>query len=171
MAEKQSVNPYLLAAQVIAPSPANLLATVDEGGKPNVMTISWGFVGEMWHKPVFIAAVRPSRYTYRLLEKIPEFTVNTAYPQMQTTLDLCGTRSGRDVDKFQQCGLTPLPSQTVRPPAIAECAICYECKVIHTASAEPESEHKLYFGEILACRADQAVIAGLQLTEFPLKAH
>ena len=166
--EKKLVNPYLLAAQTIAPSPANLLVASDKEGKPNAMTISWGFVGEMWHKPVFIAAVRPSRYTYELLEELPEFTVNVAYPHMQKALDICGTKSGRDLDKFQACGLTPIPARKVAPPIIAECAICYECRVIHTASAEPVSSHKLYFGEILACHADQAVIAGLQLAEFPV---
>ncbi len=168
MPKKQLVNPYLLAAQAIAPSPANLLVAVDGEGRPNAMTISWGFIGEMWHKPIFIAAVRPSRYTYQLLEETPEFTVNVAYPQLQKVLDLCGSKSGRDVDKFKECNLTPIPAQQVKPPLIDECAICYECKVIHTAQAEPHTSHRLYFGEIVACHADPAVIGGLQLAEFPL---
>lgn len=168
MGEKKLVNPYLLAAQAIAPRPANLLVAVDSKGTPNAMTISWGFIGEMWNKPIFIAAVRPSRYTYELIEQTPEFTVNVAYPQMQKTLDICGAKSGRDLDKFQECNLTPIPSQKVKPPIIDECAICYECKVIHTAQADPLTNHRLYFGEILACHADPALIGGLQLAEFPV---
>lgn len=166
MGEKQLVNPYQFAAEAIAPSPANLLVTIDKEGKPNAMTISWGFIGEMWHKPVFIAAVRPSRYTYELLEEVPEFTVNVAYPQMQNVLDLCGSKSGRDVDKIQAAELTLLPSNEVKPPIIGECALSYECKVIHTAQADPHSSHQFYFGEILACHADQALLGGLELVDY-----
>ena len=144
--EKKLVNPYLLAAQTIAPSPANLLVASDKEGKPNAMTISWGFVGEMWHKPVFIAAVRPSRYTYELWKSCRN-SVNVAYPHAESP---CHLRHQIRTGSGQVPGLRPhpIPARKVAPPIIAECAICYECRVIHTASAEPVSSHKLYFGEI-----------------------
>ena len=50
--------------------------TVKNKENLNTMTIGWGFVGVMWNKPVFIAAVRYSRYTYEMLKKTDNFTVS-----------------------------------------------------------------------------------------------
>jgi len=144
-----------------------LMVTVDEKGKPNAMTIGWGFIGYIWTKPVFIVAVRPSRYTYTLVEKTGDFTVNVPVKGMEKAVELCGTVSGRDVDKFKECNFTPIASKYVKAPIIGECAIGFECRAMYKQDLISEAltkevvslcypkgdYHRLYFGEILRVTA------------------
>ncbi|MFB3828901.1 MAG: flavin reductase family protein [Bryobacteraceae bacterium] len=146
-----------------------LLVTTDAGGKPNVMTIGWGAVGSIWGRPTFIVLVRPSRYTYSRLEQVGEFTVNVPPRELAAAVNLCGTVSGRDGDKFQQAGLSLTPGRQVRPPVIAECVVHYECRTLHRNDVVPAALvqavlddayptgdfHRVYFGEIVAAYADE----------------
>ena len=79
-----------------------LLAAQDAEGKPNAMTIGWGTIGIIWSKPIFIVLVRPSRYTYDLIEGLNDFTVNVPPPELKDEVLFCGTVSGRDRDKFAE---------------------------------------------------------------------
>ncbi len=144
-----------------------LLNSIGADGKPNVMTIGWMTGGVIWSKPILIVLVRPSRYTFSLLEQIGEFTVNVLPPELGATAALCGTQSGRKVDKFARAKLTPAPAQKVRVPVIAEALVNYECRVVHRSDMNPESLpheimqgayagggfHRIYFGEVLATYA------------------
>jgi len=135
---------------------------------PNVMAIGWGTAGIIWGKPVFIVLVRPSRYTFGLIEKTGEFTVNVPYPEMEEVVSFCGTVSGRDHDKFKEKNLTPLPGKKVKCPIIKESFIHYECRVVHKNDVIPRElfpdippeyypegdYHRVYFGEILAAYKD-----------------
>ena len=146
-----------------------LLATQDAEGKPNAMTIGWGTIGIIWSKTIFIVLVRPSRYTYDLIEDIDDFTVNVPPPELKDEVLFCGTVSGRDHDKFAEENLTAAPGKRVKSPIIEECVIHYECKVVHNndvipgallpeivSEAYPKGDfHRLYFGEILAVYADE----------------
>jgi flavin reductase (DIM6/NTAB) family NADH-FMN oxidoreductase RutF len=139
----------------------------------NVMTIGWGFPGILWGRPFFIVAVRPSRYTYQLLEKTSEFTVNVPKEGMEDVVSYCGTVSGRDHDKFKEKGLTPLPGKRIRTPIIKECVVNYECKVAYKTRVIKEDLpasvisacypvgdfHTLYFGEILTVHADEDLVS------------
>jgi flavin reductase (DIM6/NTAB) family NADH-FMN oxidoreductase RutF len=145
-----------------------LLVSKGRGGAPNVMTIGWGTIGVVWGRPVFVVLVRPSRFTYGLIEQTGEFTVNVAPPALKEAAVYCGTVSGRDHDKFADKQLTPLPSNKVSPPIIEQCKIHFECKVVHKNDLIPSEldkaippqfykagdYHRLYYGEILACRRD-----------------
>jgi len=140
-----------------------LLVSQAHPDKPNIMAIGWGSVGIIWGKPIFIVLVRPSRHTYGCIEKVPEFTVNVPTPEMKSVIEFCGSRSGRDFDKFKETGVTRLPSANVEPPLIKECAIHYECRVVHRNDVRPDELartiitgvyaqgdfHRVYFGEIL----------------------
>jgi flavin reductase (DIM6/NTAB) family NADH-FMN oxidoreductase RutF len=146
-----------------------LLSTSGKGGKPNVMTIGWGLVGILWYKPTFAVLVRPTRYTYRLLEKSNEFTVNVPSRGMEKIIEYCGNVSGRGHDKFREMGLTPLPGRRVKSPMISECVIHYECNVVYKTKIQigrlpkeivskyyPSKDyHTLYIGEILSTFADE----------------
>lgn len=146
-----------------------LLASLDESGKPNVMTIGWGTVGITWGKPIFVVLVRPSRYTFECIEHTGDFTVNVPAKGMEDIVTYCGTVSGRDYDKFAEKGLTAVQGKTVKSPIIAECVIHYECKVVHRNDVIPDNLaqsiistaypagdfHRLYFGEILDVYADE----------------
>jgi flavin reductase (DIM6/NTAB) family NADH-FMN oxidoreductase RutF len=146
-----------------------LLVTADKNGKPNVMTIGWCSIGSIWGKPTFVVLVRPSRYSFTLLEQVPQFTVNVPTPGLASEVAFCGSVSGRDCDKFAQAKLTPVPAQETDVPVIEQCPINYQCSVIHktvmVAGTVPndikgefypsDDYHRIYFGQILACYADE----------------
>jgi len=174
---KQSVHytTYLAETMAVMSHEGALLVSVGKSGQPNVMTIGWGTIGWIWGKPIFIAFVRPSRYTYELMEQVDSFTVNIPTPELSRSVAYCGTMSGRDVDKFADRGLTATPSTTVEAPIIEECAIHYECRVVHRNDLLPETlaaeidrsayasgdYHRVYYGEILATSADVDAAAKL----------
>ncbi len=135
--------------------------------KPNVMTIGWGTTGILWSRPVFMVAVRLSRYSHTKLDALDEFTVcvPSASHSFQKELAFCGVESGREVDKAAALGLKFIPSEKISVPGIKGCSAIYECKTIyrtemHEAFLESRlvqhyyaagDYHTLYFGEILAC--------------------
>jgi flavin reductase (DIM6/NTAB) family NADH-FMN oxidoreductase RutF len=138
--------------------------TAKSGDRVNTMTIAWGSIGYMWNKPVFIAMVRYSRYTYEIIDNAQDFTVG--FPlngQLKEALSICGTKSGRDIDKFRECNLKLIPGHKVDTPLIDECDIQLECKIVYKQPMDgenlaedlkkrsyPEGDyHVLYYGEIV----------------------
>jgi flavin reductase (DIM6/NTAB) family NADH-FMN oxidoreductase RutF len=130
----------------------------------NTMTIGWGTLGYIWNKPVLMVPVRYQRYTYELMEKIETFTVSVPVGQdMKKALAFCGTKSGREVNKFKEMNLTPVPGKKVDTPIIGECNLHIECRIIYKQSMEPgtlarevhdqsypkHDFHVMYYGEIL----------------------
>jgi flavin reductase (DIM6/NTAB) family NADH-FMN oxidoreductase RutF len=143
-----------------------LLCVAGPNGRPNAMTIGWGTVGVIWGRPIFVALVRPTRYTYGLLEAAGDFTVNLMPRNMADAVAYCGSVSGRDHDKLAERGLTPVPAKMVRSPLIDEAVLQLECRVVHRNKVEPASlppeidamynqdYHGLFYGHILAVHAD-----------------
>lgn len=82
------------------------LLSAGDSEKFNTMTISWGGLGTLWNMPVCTVYVRPTRYTYEFMEAQDYFTVSFFPENMKDKLAICGTVSGRDVDKAAECGLT-----------------------------------------------------------------
>jgi len=135
---------------------------VDKQGACNAITLGWGQVGPVYHEhPVFIIAVCPPRYSWRFLEAVPEFVVCVPDDSLAAAVELCGTRSGRDMDKFKTAGLTRVPSVHVRAPSIREFPLNIECRIYtrihppHTLLTpehrkQPvEKQHTIYFSEVL----------------------
>lgn len=83
-----------------------LISAGNEDGY-NMMTASWGFVGEMWGNDTVIAAVRPQRYTMEFIDKNDYFTLSF-YGDKKDIHKVCGSLSGRDVNKTEMTGLTPV---------------------------------------------------------------
>lgn len=147
--------------------PGLLLVTASVGSKPNAMAIGWGTIGVIWSKPIFTVLVRPSRYTYKHLEKSDSFTVGVPSKTLYEAVNFCGIHSGRDYDKFKECNLTVLPSARVSAPGIAGCPVIYECQIVHANDVIPANLaeeiqtrayphgnfHRIYYGEILTVRA------------------
>ena len=145
-----------------------LLVSVDRNDKPNVMTIGWGTIGIIWGKPIFAVLVRPSRYTYGLIEETDDFTVNIPPDSLDEIASFCGTVSGRDHDKFAEKNLTAVPGREVKSPVIEQCVLHYECKVVHKndvirdllsseidVSCYPSGDyHRIFFGEIVSVYGD-----------------
>lgn len=118
--------------------PKGAFLTVGEGHEANPMTIGWALSGIIWGKPVIQVAVRYSRHTYRLLDQAESFTVSVpAFGDLQKELTFCGTKSGRDFQKFVETKLTAQPAKSVSGVVVKGAAHHYECKVVYRQSMDP----------------------------------
>lgn len=84
----------------------NALLTAGDQTVCNTMTIGWGQMGSLWNLPVCTVYVRPERYTYQFMEDYDYFTVSVLAANDRETARICGTKSGREIDKISECGLT-----------------------------------------------------------------
>jgi flavin reductase (DIM6/NTAB) family NADH-FMN oxidoreductase RutF len=157
---------YNFSAQMLQQLPVGAFLSVKSADRINTMTIGWGAIGYIWQKPILLVAVRPSRYTYELIEKAGEFTVSfPATNELKKQLAIAGSKSGRDVDKFAACNLSAQTGRKVESPVIKEANIFFECKVVYKQAMNPADldqsvkskfysqgdYHTLYFGEIVDC--------------------
>ncbi|MBR4728069.1 MAG: flavin reductase [Clostridia bacterium] len=137
------------------------LLTAGTAGSFNTMTVSWGALGELWGKDVAIVFVRPQRYTLEFLEREDRFTLSFYDPAYRPALALCGSKSGRDLDKAAAAGLTP--AETDGTITFAQAKLTLVCRKIAVQALDPagfldpaiESNydggdyHKVFIGEIL----------------------
>lgn len=138
----------------LAPIPSALITCASPDGKANIITLAW--VGVACSQPPMVTiAVRPNRHSHAMIKDSGEFVVNIPRAEMVAAADYCGVKSGRDVDKFSETGLTPLPAAKVKAPLIAECPVSLECVVRQTLEL---GSHDLFIGEVLAVQADEAVL-------------
>jgi flavin reductase (DIM6/NTAB) family NADH-FMN oxidoreductase RutF len=160
----KQVNYMNVARKAMAQIRKGAFLTVAAGDRLNTMTIGWATLGYIWQRPVLMVAVRDSRHTFKLIEKAADFTVSVPSDDRQAALDFCGTKSGREVDKFKECGLAACPAQRTHSPIIQVPGIHFECRIVYKTAMDPafvhpelmeeyprKDFHSLYFGEILAC--------------------
>ena len=126
----------LVAEQIV--NPGAFLCSSD-GEHQNVMTIGWGGVNNFYQFGCFITAVRKSRYTYELLRRNGSFTVSVPLHDMRKEIGFAGTKSGRDVNKFDGHGLTAAPAQHVNVPIVKECELQIECEPFGFMELKPEN--------------------------------
>jgi flavin reductase (DIM6/NTAB) family NADH-FMN oxidoreductase RutF len=118
---------------------------------------------------MMIVFVRDTRATHRLIEESGEFTISVPlHGGLDDAIRLCGTKSGRDVDKFAACPLTPIPGRKVAAPIIGECGLHFECKVLYKQTLNQDAvpqqikdrfysnpannaNHTVYFADIVDC--------------------
>ena len=129
---KKQIDPFDYAGHICKAMKHGVLLTTGANGIVNTMTIGWGKIGIEWNKPVFIAYVRESRYTKKMLEENGEFTVNIPFGDLdRNILKYCGTKSGRDTDKIRDMALTLVEAEKISVPGIRELPLTLECKVIY----------------------------------------
>jgi flavin reductase (DIM6/NTAB) family NADH-FMN oxidoreductase RutF len=135
----------------------------------NTMTISWGGLGTLWGKPVATVYVRTSRYTHDFMDANEFFSVSFYPEQYRNILGVLGSKSGREMDKFLELGLTPEEPEKISVPGIRQLPLTLECKVIYKQDQEPSAifpeydaryyakgtrnegdYHTAYYGEITA---------------------
>lgn len=137
---KRKVNLWDYAGTILEQTGKGVLVTTKADGKVNTMTIGWGTLGIEWGKPIYTVFVRESRYTKELLDKNPEFTINVPLDgSCKEILGVCGTKSGRDMDKFAQLGLETEEPEVISVPGIRQLPLTLECKVIYKQDQEPGS--------------------------------
>jgi len=138
--------------------------TVQSDAGVNTMAIGWGMMGICWRKPVMMVAVRNSRFTFQLMETADSFTISMPSGNLRDEIFYCGTKSGRDVDKFEECGLKTAIGQKVSSPIIDTAGMHVECGIIYKRPMDPDflrddfrglypqkDYHTLYYGQIVAC--------------------
>lgn len=96
-------------------------------------------------------SIRPQRHSHSIIKEKGEFVINLPTEAIVKATDLCGVKSGRDVDKFALAGLTAEPSNLVAAPGIAECPISLECKVREVTSL---GSHDMFLADIVAVDVD-----------------
>lgn len=138
-----------------------LLITAGNVDKFNTMTASWGGIGVMWNKNVSFSFIRPQRYTFEFMEKSEYYTLSFYSSEYKSALALCGSKSGRDVDKIKETGLTPNFSE--KAVFFEEASLVLICKKLHAQFIDPDcfiaediednypnkDYHKMYVGEIV----------------------
>lgn len=163
---KRKINVIEYANTITECLKKGVFLTTKAGDKVNSMVIGWGHVGRIWERPVFITYVRDCRYTYEMLEKNPEFTINVPIKGMDAdAFRICGAKSGRDMDKISEAGLTPVEPEVITVPGLKEFPLTLECRVLYKEEEDiskmPEdirkqfysietSAHTAFYGEIVA---------------------
>jgi flavin reductase (DIM6/NTAB) family NADH-FMN oxidoreductase RutF len=144
-----------LGAKTVAlPVPVWIVGTYDGEGKPNAMAASWA--GICCSKPPCVSvALREATYTHGCIRRRQAFTVSVPGREHAAEADYFGLASGRDVDKFEATGLTPVRSEVVDAPYVAEFPLVVECRLYKTLEL---GLHTLFVGEILDVKAEEAVL-------------
>lgn len=128
----------------------------------NTMTASWGTLGILWNKPVFICFVRPTRHTYGFMEKSDVFSISFFNAEYRKILNYCGKYSGRDVDKMKETGLLPFESE-LGAIFFEQSRLMFGCRKLYYGDIDParfmdvaidknypkKDYHRLYVGEIV----------------------
>lgn len=134
---KREVNVWDYAGKILEVMDKGILMTTAAGGEQNTMVIGWGHLGIIWGKPTFCAYVRESRHTKKLVDANREFTINVPLGAVdKNIIAVCGTKSGRDMDKFRELGLETEPGMTVSVPGIRQLPLTLECKVLYQQDQE-----------------------------------
>ena len=148
--EKTMGKQHWKPGNMLNPVPAVMVSVTDKEGKSNIITVAWA--GTVCTNPPMVSiSVRPSRYSYQILEETGEFVINLTNESLVKACDDCGVVSGRDVDKFAKTGLTPIPMEHVHAMGIDESPVNMECKI--TEKRELGS-HTMFIAEVVGVTVD-----------------
>ncbi len=141
------------ASALLAPVPPVLISCAD-GERDNLITVAWtGTLNS--DPPKTYISIRRERYSYDLIEKSREFVINLPSAHIIRSIDFCGVRSGRDVDKFEVCSLTRERASQVGCPMVAESPVSIECRVTDVL---PLGSHDMFLADIVAVNVDERYI-------------
>ena len=143
---KQSWKP----GNMLYPLPVVMVSCNRKGEKPNIVTVAW--TGTICSDPAMVSiSVRPERYSHDIIEETGEFVINLVTKDLTYATDYCGVRSGRDVDKFKEMNLTPLPSKMIDAVGIEESPVNIECKVVEVKKL---GSHDMFIAEVVNVTVD-----------------
>lgn len=143
---KQSWKP----GNMLYPLPVVMVSCNRKGDKPNIVTVAW--TGTICSDPAMVSiSVRPERYSHDIIEETGEFVINLVTKDLTYATDYCGVRSGRDVDKFKEMNLTPLPSKMIDAVGIEESPVNIECKVVEVKKL---GSHDMFIAEVVNVTVD-----------------
>ncbi len=137
----------------LAPVPVVMVSCGDELNS-NITTIAWtGIINS--EPPLVYVSIRPTRHSYSIIKELKEFVINIPDEKLVFEVDFCGTKSGKEIDKFKEAKLTKEKAQIVNVPLIKECPINIECKV---KEIKHLGSHDMFIGEIVAVNANNEFI-------------
>lgn len=141
---------------MLYPVPAVMVSCKRPEEKANIITVAW--TGTVCSDPAMVyISVRPERYSHGIIQETGEFVINLVSDRMVRSADWCGVKSGRDVDKFSETGLTELPSEKVSAPTIGESPVAMECvvdRVLHLGT------HDMFIAKVVAVTVDDTYMDG-----------
>ena len=144
---KQNFKP----GNMLYPLPAVLVSAADKKGNSNLLTIAWA--GTICSDPPMVSiSVRPERYSYHMIEETGEFVVNLTTEGLAFATDYCGVKSGKDVDKWKECGLHKIPGEKVGVPMVEESPVNLECQVVEKKEL---GSHHMFLAEVVAVHVDE----------------
>lgn len=139
--------------RLVSPKPTALITVKDDRGDANIIAIA-AITVVSHNPPMYMIAVREDRHSHDLIKEAGEFVINMPSKDMINEAHLCGRISGRDQNKFEKTGLTPIQGKRVKSPLIKECPINIECKVVE---AVKPGTHTLFIGEVVAASVEESV--------------
>ncbi|WP_022747632.1 flavin reductase family protein [Lachnobacterium bovis] len=138
------------AGNMLNPVPAVMVSVADKEGNANILTVAWA--GTICTNPPMLSiSVRPERYSYHMIKETNEFVVNLTTKDLVKETDFCGVKSGKDVDKFKELGLTKSKMEHVSAPGIAESPVNIECKV---RKVEELGSHHMFIADVVGVVVD-----------------
>ncbi len=139
---------------MVYPAPAVLVSVANKEGKTDIITAAW--TGNICSDPVMTyVSVRPERFSYHMIEETQCFAINLTTKALAKATDFCGVRSGRDVDKWKETGLTPEKADYIPAPLIRESPVNIECQVVNRLDL---GSHTMFIAKVLAVHAEEAYI-------------
>ena len=140
---------------MLYPLPAVMVSCASAAGEKNIVTVAWA--GTVCTNPPMLSiSLRPERHSYGLIRESGEFVVNLVTRRLARACDWCGVRSGRDYDKWAECGLTPAPAAKLElAPAIAESPVSIECLVRDVLEL---GSHHLFLADVAAVQVEESLL-------------
>lgn len=137
---------------MLYPLPAVMVSVGDKKGETNIITVAW--TGTICSSPAMLyVSVRPERYSHHMIQETGEFVVNLTTEELVRATDYCGVRSGKDVDKWKETGLTRGTAEKLSyAPVIAESPVNLECRVTEVKKL---GSHDMFLAEVVAVQVDE----------------
>ncbi len=143
----------IIPSTMLYPVPTVMVTCGANEQEHNIITIAW--TGTICSEPpMCYISVRPSRHSHPIIKKNQEFVINLVSANIAKQCDWCGVRSGKNVDKFKETGLTKIPAQIVKAPMIKESPVNLECVVKNILSL---GTHDMFIADIVAVHADERI--------------
>lgn len=139
---------------LLGPVPAVMVTCSDSEGNSNIITVAWaGTINT--RPPMLSVSIKKERFSHNIIKNSGEFVVNLTTEKLVRVTDICGVKSGRDVDKFSLAGLTKEPGKIVKAPLIKESPVNIECVVKQVLEL---GSHDMFIAEVVNLNIDEALI-------------
>ena len=137
---------------MVYPAPAVMVSVADKAGNTDIITAAW--TGNICSDPAMTyVSVRPERFSYHMIEETQCFVINLTTKGLAKATDYCGVRSGRNVNKWKETGLTPEKADHIPAPLIGESPVNIECQVVNHLDL---GSHTMFIAKVLAVHVEEA---------------